>query len=291
VVEFRSFATLDAALGALSEFGEDAQVLAGGTDVMVQLQRGDLRPAALVHIEGIAELAEVGVENGSVTLGALVTHRAVIRDARLSTRLPALREACATIGGWQTQEFGTVAGNVCNASPAADTVAPLLVAGAVVELASRRVTRSLPLHDFVLGRRRTARAGDELVTAIRIEAVPPGAGEVYLKVAPRSAMEVALVGLAVRLGLDEGGTVSDVRIAACSVAPVPFRATEAESALLGSRLEPERVAEAGGALRDGADPIDDARATAAYRRRVLAPLLGRALTIAQQRAGGPSPCS
>ena len=188
-------------------------------------------------------------DNGSVTLGALLTHRAVIRDANLSTRLPALTEACATVGGWQTQEFGTVAGNVCNASPAADTIPPLLTAGAVVELASRRGTRSLPLDEFVLARRRTARAADELVTAIRVEAVPPGGGEVYLKVAPRSAMEVALVGLAVRLRLDDDGAVSEARIAACSVAPVPFRATDAEEVLVGSRLEPERVAEAGAALR------------------------------------------
>ena len=154
-MEFRSIETLDEALGTLAELGE-TQILAGGTDVMVQYQRGDLRPAALVHIEGIAELADVAVGNGSVTLGALLTHRAVMRDANLSTRLPALTEACATVGGWQTQEFGTVAGNVCNASPAADTIPPLLTAGAVVELASRRGTRSLPLDEFVLARRCTA---------------------------------------------------------------------------------------------------------------------------------------
>jgi CO/xanthine dehydrogenase FAD-binding subunit len=290
-VEFRSIETLDEALGTLAELGEGAQVLAGGTDVMVQYQRGDLRPAALVHIEGIAELADVAVGNGSVTLGALLTHRAVMRDANLSTRLPALTEACATVGGWQTQEFGTVAGNVCNASPAADTIPPLLTAGAVVELASRRGTRSLPLDEFVLARRRTARAADELVTAIRVEAVPPGGAEVYLKVAPRSAMEVALVGLAVRLRLDDDGAVSEARIAACSVAPVPFRATDAEEVLVGSRLEPERVAEAGAALRRLVDPIDDARATAAYRSRVLGPLLGRAVTITRRRAGGSPPWS
>ena len=200
-----------------------------------------------------------------------------MRDANLSTR-PALTEACATVGGWQTQEFGTVAGNVCNASPAADTIPPLLTAGAVVELASRRGTRSLPLDEFVLARRCTADAADELVTAIRVEAVPPGGGEVYLKVAPRSAMEVALVGLAVRLRLEDDGAVSGLRIAACSVAPVPFRATDAEEVLVGSRLGqsewPRRV------RRCGDSPTRSMmRATAAYRSRVLGPLLGRAVTI------------
>ena len=287
-MEFRSHESVEETLGCLSELGDDAQVLAGGTDVMLQYQRGELRPAALVHIERIAELAEIAVANGSVTLGALATHRAVVRDARLSTRLPALGEACATVGGWQTQEFGTVAGNVCNASPAADTIPPLLAAGAVLELSSRRGTRSVPLDEFVLGRRRTAREPDELVTAIRVESVPPGGGEVYLKVAPRSAMEVALVGLAVRLRLGDDGMVAEARIAACSVAPVPLRATVAEQALAGSRLEPERVAEAAAALGQLAEPIDDARATSAYRRRVLGPLLERAVAITRRRAGGPS---
>jgi CO/xanthine dehydrogenase FAD-binding subunit len=104
-------------------------------------------------------------------------------------------------------------------------------------------------------------------------------------------MEVALVGLAVRLRIEDDGTVAEARIAACSVAPVPFRATAAEEVLVGSRLEPERVAAAGAALRGLADPIDDPRATAAYRGRVLAPLLGRAVSIARQRAGGSAPWS
>lgn len=284
MVEFRSVTTVDEALVSLSELGDEAQVLAGGTDVMVQHQRGEFQPGTLLHIERVMELADHSAIDGWVTLGALVTHRRISRT--LHRRLPALSEACATVGGWQTQEVGTVAGNVCNASPAADTIPPLLIAGAVVDLASTRGTRSLSLEDFVLGRRRTARAPDELVVAIRVEPPPPDAGEVYVKVAPRSAMEVALVGLAVRLQVDEDDFVTDARIAACSVAPVPFRAKESEEALVGSRLDGDAVADAAARLRGAADPIDDVRATAAYRLRVLGPLLERAVTIARERAGG-----
>ena len=282
-LEFRTVTKVDEALESLSQLGDEAQVLAGGTDVMIQYQRGELHPATLLHIEGVEELQRLE-QDGSVTLGALVTHRRVSRT--LADRLPALSEACATVGGWQTQEVGTVAGNVCNASPAADTIPPLLIAGAVVDLASGGGTRSIPLEQFVLGRRKTARAPDELVTAIRVEPLPPGAGEVYLKVAPRSAMEVALVGLAVRLQLDQDRVVTDARIATCSVAPVPFRVRDAEEVLVGSRLETDAVAEAADRLRAAADPIDDVRATAAYRLKVLGPLLERAATIVGERAGG-----
>lgn len=285
-LEFRSVSSLGEALGLLSEWGLDAQPLAGGTDVMVQYLRGELRPKLLVHIERLPELAGVETEDGKVKLGALITHRRLARDTRLSRLLPALAQASRTVGGWQIQEVGTIVGNVCNASPAADTVPPLLTAGAVVHLASRAGARSLPLSAFILDRRKTARRPDELVTGVTVEPLPEHSAETYLKVGPRSGMEVALVGLAVRLTFGPDGTVSDARIAVCSVAPVPFRAAEAETVLRGSRLEPDAVAEAGEALRRAARPIDDARATAAYRRKVLGPLLARAVDQCRQRAQG-----
>lgn len=286
-MEFRSTATLEETLDVLSELGDDAQILAGGTDVMVQLQRHELDPGTLVHVERLEGLRRAEERDGTLALGALVTHRRVATDPSLSSQLPALAEAAATVGGWQTQEVGTVAGNLCNASPAADTLPPLLVADATVELASAgRDARRVPVEAFLLGRRHTDRRPDELVTWLGLEPVGDRTGEVYLKVGPRSGMEVALVGLAVRLSLAGDDTVADARVAACSVAPVPFRAVEAERILLGSRLEEDAIREAGEALTAAADPIDDQRATARYRRRVLGPLLGRAVGICEQRAGG-----
>jgi carbon-monoxide dehydrogenase medium subunit len=285
-MRFHSAETLPEALDLLAEHGDEARLLAGGSDVMVQYQRGELDPAFLLHLERIDALRAFSHDNGHIGLGALVTHRSLGSNAELARSLPALAEACRTVGGWQTQEVGTIAGNVANASPAADTVPPLLVAGAVVHLASTSGRRSQPIGNFLLGRRQTTRQPDELITSIDVEPVGERSGEVYLKVGPRSAMEVALVGLAVRLAFGDDDQVADARMAVCSVAPVPYRCVEAERALVGSPLDDEHVAEAGRLLAASADPIDDPRASAAYRKRILAPLLGRAIGICRERAKG-----
>lgn len=276
-MEFRSAQTVDEAVDLLAEHGADAQLLAGGTDVMIQHQRGEIHPGALLHIGGIAALKEFS--NGSgLRIGSGVTHRTLARDPVITRAVPGLAQAAATVGGWQTQAVGTVGGNVCNASPAADTVPPLLTAAARVVLASRSGERTVDLAEFITGRRQTARRPDELVTRLHLEPLPPRSSELYLKVGPRRAMEVALVGLAVRLSLAEDGrTMTDVRIATCAVSPRPFRSTAAEEILEGEYLDRETLRAAGSALAASADPIDDARASARYRRRVLAPLLARAV--------------
>ncbi len=285
-MEFHSASTLDEALDLLDAAGDETVVLAGGTDVVLQYRRGEIAPTRLLHIERIPGLADV-TANGAIRIGALVTHRTAASAPTIRSRLPALAEAAGAVGGWQTQEVGTIVGNVCNASPAADTVPALLVADTRVELTARHGHRRLPLAEFVLGRRRTARAPEELVTALEMEPLPPRSAETYLKVGPRSRMEVAVVGLALRLSFAEDATtVAAARIAACSVAPAPFRAGDAEAALVGSRLEPEAVAEAGRLLAAAARPIDDQRATAAYRRRVLGPLLARAVDVCRTRVRG-----
>lgn len=288
-MEFRLAQTLDEALSLLEEHGADAQLLAGGTDVMIQHQRGEIDPGSLLHIGKITALQEISNGDG-LHIGSGVTHRTLSRDPVIARTVPALSQAAATVGGWQTQAVGTVGGNVCNASPAADTVPPLLTAAARVVLASRRGERTVDLADFITGRRQTARRPDELVTRLDVEPLPDRSAEVYLKVGPRRAMEVALVGLAVRLSLAEDGeTMTGLRVAACAVAARPFRSTAAEQILEGSTLDPATLQAAGEALAGDSDPIDDARATARYRRRVLGPLLGRAVErchrLAQEHSG------
>lgn len=282
VSSFISPATVEEALATLQELGSSATVLAGGSDIMVQLQAGQIRPDAFLHIGNLADLKTIDRGDTTVGIGALVTHRRLATDAEILAALPALAEACSTVGGWQTQEVGTLGGNVCNASPAADTIAPLLVADASVTLASTGGTRSMPLGEFILGRRSTAVRPEELLTRLDVTPCDAGSGEVYLKVAPRTAMEVAVVGLAVRIAMTDG-TVTLARIAATAVAPVPFRSQATEEALIGTRLEPEAVENASRLLAAEAAPIDDARATGSYRRMVLQRLLGRAVDIAQSR--------
>jgi carbon-monoxide dehydrogenase medium subunit len=238
----------------------------------------------MLHVGHVDGLRRTRVEDGTVGIGALVTHIGLQRDEVVSARFPALAEAAATVGGWQTQAIGTLGGNVCNASPAADTMPPLLAADAVVELASARGLRTIPLEDFVVGRRQTTREPDELLTELRLPEPPPRTGAVYLKVAPRLAMEVALVGLAVRLTLDPSGAVHEARIAVCAASPRPFRARTAEVPLQGAIPDDRAIRAAGELLAEEVRPIDDARATARYRRRVLPALLARAIGLCQSRA-------
>ncbi len=276
-MQFCRAGSIDEAVAELEHWGDDCRVLAGGTDLMLQFRRGEVAPGALVHIGRVEALRGLST-NGVTRLGALATHSELGSSTDLCERHPALVQSARTVGGWQTQAVGTLGGNICNGSPAADTIAPLLVAGAQVELRSARGDRRVDLEDFLVGRRTTVRAPDELLVAIEADPLPSDGGEVYLKVGRRGAMDVAIVGLAVRLRVAEDGVVSSARVALCSAGPVPFRATGAESMLVGSRAEVEAVDAAGVALVDAASPIDDGRATARYRSRVLSGLLARAVS-------------
>jgi carbon-monoxide dehydrogenase medium subunit len=283
-MDFVDARELPEALATLAERGEEATVLAGGTDVMVQYLAGELAPSTLLHVRGIDALRGIS-SNGATRLGALTTHWQLMTSPEIGRDHAALGEAAATVGGRQTQNAGTVGGNIVNASPAADLLPPLLVANASLTLQSTSGTRELPLDGFLLGRKQTARRADELLTAVALERPGPRTGETYLKIGRRRAMEVAIVGLAARLTFDEDGTVADARLAVCSVAPTAYRASEAEASLRGTRLEKDAVTAAVQLLAASASPIDDPRATATYRRRVLAPLLERAVASCKTRAG------
>jgi carbon-monoxide dehydrogenase medium subunit len=286
-VRFHTARSVQEALTQLRELGSDAQVLAGGTDLMVQYLRGEIAPAVLLYVGRLEQLQGIEVINGRLEIGALVTHRRLASAPVIRREFPAIAEAAAGIGGWQIQEVATIGGNICNASPAACLGPPLLVADAAVTLEHFGGLRTMPLADFFVGRRATARRPEELVTRIAVQPAPDRTGECYLKVTRRSAMDVAVVGLAARLTFrNDGETVEAARVALCSVAPRPFRAAEAEAVLVGMRLEPGLVREAGRLLVEGSTPIDDARATAEYRRQVLPPLLNRAVHICRRRAAG-----
>ena len=296
-MEFTRAISEEHAVAWLASRGDATCVVAGGTDVMMQYARGEVAPASLLYIGAITALGTVGggrdgVADGGADagaasrFGALVTHRLLARDPIVRRRHPALAEAAATVGGWQTQSVGTLGGNLCNASPAADTAAPLLVADAVVELRSASQTRRLPLHEFFLGRRTTARRADELLTAVEANPAGPAAGEIYLKVGRRGAMVVAVAGLAVRLTFDGQDRLRDARVALCSVAPAPVRAVETERVLAQGGATAEAVRQAGAALEREVSPIDDSRATAAYRRQILSGLLERAVACCRARARG-----
>jgi CO/xanthine dehydrogenase FAD-binding subunit len=247
--------SLDEALRLKSERPE-AVPIAGGTDLMVTLNFDRERPAALLNLNEVPELRGWSRENGSVRLGAGLTY-AEARRPPLADLLPALAEASRTVGSPQIQNRGTIGGNLGTASPAGDALPPLLVAGAEVVLASVRGERTLPLEEFVVGPKRNALAGDELIVGV---VAGTGGRQTFMKVGPRNAMVIAVVSLALRVG-------DELRAAFGSAGPVP---TLVRGPLDEAESFAERVAEA-------ARPIDDVRGSAAYRRHALRVLTARAL--------------
>ncbi len=246
---------------------------------MVQVQRGEIDGSVMLNISNIAELDTVRTGESTI-VGALVSHKRLASEAAL---LPfqALRDAARTVGGWQTQAMGTLGGNVCNASPAADTLPPLLIYDAEVTVKSTAGgERRIKLEDFLCGCRTTVLNPDELLTGISLPVPSPQAFSYYYKVGRRGAMEIAIAGVALYLELDPGdAAIKEARIALGSVAPKPFRAVETECMLVGQALTPELAAAAGASLSAVISPIDDVRSTARYREmvvpRVLESLLAR----------------
>lgn len=283
---FISVSSEEEALTLLNTYGGELQVLAGGTDLMVQLQQSGLQARALLHIENIPGLNKIAC-NGETSIGALCTHRQ-IAEATLLDHYTSLRQAVAQVGGWQTQMVGTIGGNICNASPAADTLPPLLVHDARITLTSQtRGIRVVDLEKFLLDRRQTDRRHDELVSGITLSQPPPRSHDLYIKVGRRSATEVAIVGLAARVTLGEDERrIEDVRLAVGSVGPVPKRLHEVEHLVKEQEITEVLLEEAGDMLLRHIDPIDDTRASKKYRLMVAPRILRQAITCCVQSISG-----
>ena len=239
---------------ALKAERPDAVPIQGGTDVMVELNFDRARPPALLNLNEVAELRGWSRDNGTVRLGSGLTYTEAME---LREPLRALAEASRTVGGPQIRNRGTIGGNLGTASPAGDALPPLLVYGAEVEVASTRGERTVPLRDFVVGPKRNALEGDELILGVRLPS--PGPRQTFMKIGPRNAMVIAVVSLALLVDGEEA------RASFGSAGPVPGLVTAPADDDL-----PERVAEA-------ASPIDDVRGTARYRRHALRILTQRAL--------------
>lgn len=269
-------ATLDEALAILSAADPSIRVVAGGTDVLVELSRG-IRPArTLVDITRLTELDDIVEGEAGVQIGALATHNDVVASPLCVQRLLPLAQACWEVGAPQLRTRGTVAGNLVTASPANDTITPLLALGADVVLRSATATRIVPIVAFYTGPRRTVLRTDELLTEIR---VPPLAGHqrgLFLKLGLRRAQAISVIDAALVVGFD-GDIVTSAAVALGSVAPTVIRVGALEAFLVGERLSAEVCREAGRLAAAAISPIDDVRGTAAYRRRVVANLVAHGL--------------
>jgi xanthine dehydrogenase small subunit len=275
VTECVSPRRLDDALAELQRRPE-LRVIAGGTDLMVQLHHGAAPAAALLDLWRVDELRGIRLVGGVLEVGALTTYTELLGSADVRREVPILAEAAASVGAVQIQNRGTIGGNLANASPAADLAPVLSVLDAEVELRSLGAARRLSIHDFFVSYRKTALAPDELLTAVRVGVPATSERLCYRKVGTRRAQAISKVVMAAALRV-EGGSVAALRVAAGSVAPTVVRLRETERlarGLVPSAMRSQRAALDEAVARD-IRPIDDVRSTADYRRRVLANVLLR----------------
>jgi len=265
---------------------DDVRVLAGGTDLLVQMTSGGRSPSLIINLKHIPELTQISFdEAGALHLGAAANAFSIGQDARIRDRFPGLYEAAGLIGSDQIQGRASVGGNLCNASPAADTIPSLLTLGARCHIAGpHRSARVVPVAEFVLGPGRTALEPGELLVELEIPAPPPRSADAYLRLIPRTEMDIAVAGASVRIALAADGSCSDASVALGAVAPTPIQVPEAATALRGSRLEEADLERAAEAARAACRPLDDKRGPADYRRRIAGVLTKRAATSAARRA-------
>jgi CO/xanthine dehydrogenase FAD-binding subunit len=287
---------------ALSLLASDpaARVVAGGTDLVVAARQGRKPlPESIVAIDRIAELAGHEVLDGSLLLGALTDHAWLAGSREVRASWTALADAASIVGSPATRGTGTIGGNLMNASPAAETIGPLVVFDAQVTLrasggAERTVAeRTVAAADLATGPGRTVATQGELLTRVSVRAPAAGSGSAYIRLEYRRAMEIAVVGAAALVTVADG-VVREARIALTAVAPTIVRAPEAEAVLRGSPVTRASFLDAGRAAAAAARPIDDVRASADYRRAMLEVIVARVLAAAAGRAAGeqiPVPAS
>ena len=265
-----------------------ARILAGGTDVLVQIKAGMVTPDLVVDIKKIAQIGNIQSEEGGYRIGAAVSGAQLGEHAGVCAQWPGVVEAAQLIGSTQVQGRATMVGNLCNGSPAADSVPALVAANAVARITGPNGTRDCPVADIPAGPGRTTLTKGELITSVFLPARPQGAADAYLRFTPRTEMDIAVASAAVSLTLDTQGRCCEARVVLGAVAPRVVLVAEAAAALIGTHLEPPALDAMVAACRAACAPIDDKRGTVAFRTQVAGVLAKRAAVIAQTRAGAKS---
>ena len=283
MTSYLTAATLEDALAALST---GARPIAGGTDLVVGARQGKKElPESLVGIHRIPGLDAIEPTGAGIDIGALATHADLVADPTIRDHYTGLADAAALIGSHATRAQGTIGGNVMNASPAMDTGAPLLCLGATATLAASSGHRTIALTDMWTGPAQTAARSDELLVSLHLPTPPPNSGSAYVRLQFRRQMEIAVVGAAAAVTIEDG-VVAKATIAITAVAPTIHRVASAEQALLGTACDEPAMTAAAQAAADAARPIDDVRASAVYRKSMVVVVSRRAILAAAMRARG-----
>ena len=285
-MQYLSPISVDDAVAMLAAQTGDCRVLAGGTDLLVRMKSGFAEPDAVMDIKRISGMREIAREDGGFRIGAGVSGAEMAENPDLVAAWPGVVEAAGLIGSTQIQGRATMAGNLCNASPAADSVPAMVAANAMVRIAGPDGVRDLPVAEVPVAPGKTSLAPGEFVTSIFLPARPERSSDAYLRFIPRTEMDIAVVGCAVSVTLDQTGTCTDARVALGAVAPTVILVPQAADALIGTTLDDAAMAAVAAACSAAASPISDKRGTVEFRTHVAGVLARRATQIAKTRAGG-----
>ena len=278
--------SVEAAVKLLASEAGMARVLAGGTDLLVQLRSGRAEPDLVVDVKRIAAMKAISAEAGGFRIGAAVSGAEMGEHAALGKLWPGVVEAARLIGSTQVQGRATMVGNLCNASPAADSVPALVAASATARIAGPKGRRDIPVEEVAVSPGKTSLAKGELIESVFLPARPAHSGDAYLRFIPRSEMDIAVVGAGVNLTLDAGGVCRAARVSLGAVAAKVLLVEEAAQALIGTKIDEAALAKLAAAASAACRPIDDKRGTKEFRIQVAGVLARRAAEIALQRARG-----
>ena len=274
--------SLAEAIAAFSRRG--AFLLAGGTDLIAQMKAGHRTPEAVIDLKSIPELTAITEgADGSLEIGAAISASRLARHQAIRSDRAGLHDAVGMIGSLQIQNRATLGGNICNAAPSADAVPPLIADGAVAWIVGPDGGRTLPLEELFAGPGRTTLTDGELLVSLTLPATAERSASAYLRFTPRREMDIAVVGAAARIDVAPNNTITAARISLASVAPTPIRAPSAELALAGAPVSAASFGAAATAAQSDASPIGDTRASADYRRHLVAVLTRRALETCAAR--------
>jgi len=279
--EFEKADSLADMFSLLAEHGDGARLIAGGTDLIVQMKLERVKPTCVISLAGVKELEGISSDGGLV-IGSATRIQAISKSGPVRARYAVLSEACEAFSTVPIMIMGTIGGNLCNASPAADTAPALLALDAEVELATADGNRRISLQEFFVGPGKTVLGKGEILHSVRLPEPLSGTGSAFLKVA-RVVADISQVCAAAMLVRD-GDKVADCRIALGAVAPTAVRARQAEDALIGRSGDPDAFEQAARLVAEDISPITDVRATEAYRRHVAAVIVRDALSTAWQRS-------
>jgi carbon-monoxide dehydrogenase medium subunit len=276
--------TLQAAVALLAGSSGAARVLAGGTDVIVQMETDLIEPQLLVDIKKIPEVRQITAENGGFRVGAAASGMEIVQHAALCAAWPGVIDGVKLIGSIQVKGRASVGGNLCNGSPAADSVPALIAAGAIARIIGPAGTREVPVEDIPVGPGKTSLQKGEIIASFFLPPRPPHSGDAYQRFTPRTEMDIAVVGVGISLTLDRGGTCTAARVALGAVAPTIMLVKEAAGALIGTRVDDAALERLATAARAACRPIDDKRGTKEYRIKVAGVLAKRTAQQALERA-------